>query len=93
MTEREVMRSCIDERDRVRSERNDAYDAIDDMVDVIAKQIYKIARDNSDFVCARCLSTARELFGLMKKYAREEDIEDIRSEWKEITGADIEKWG
>ena len=85
MTEREVMCKCIDEH-------NEALNSIDDMVDVIAKQIYKIARDNRDFVCTRCLSTARELFGLMKKYAREEDTEDIRSEWKEITGADIEEW-
>ena len=76
----------------LKKERDTALNAIDDMVDVIAKQIYKIARDNRDFVCTRCLSTARELFGLMKKYAREEDAEDIRSEWKEITGADIEEW-
>lgn len=85
MTEHEVMCSCVNERD-------EALDTIDDMVDTIAKQIYKIARDNRYFVCTRCLSTARELFGLMKKYAREEDTEDIRSEWKEITGADIEEW-
>ena len=85
MTEREVMRSCIDEH-------NEALNSIDDMVDTIAKQIRLIAHDNEDFVCTRCLSTARELFGLMKKYAREEDTEDIRSEWKEITGADIKEW-
>lgn len=85
MTEHEVM--C-----RLTTERDKALDSIDDMVDVIAKQIRLIARDNEDFICTRCLSTARELFGLMKKYAREEDTEDIRSEWKEITGADIEEW-
>ena len=76
--------------DNVTKERDEALDTIDDMVDVIAKQIYKIARDNRDFVCTCCLSTAHKLFGLMKKYAREEDTEDIRSEWKEITGRDIE---
>lgn len=81
MTEHEIMCSCIDE----------ALDTIDDMVDTIAKQIISIAHDNEDFVCTRCLSTARELFGLMKKYARYEDTDDIRSEWKEITGADIEE--
>ena len=85
MTEHEVMCSCINERD-------EALDTIDDIVDTIAKQIISIAHDNKDFVCTRCLSTARELFGLMKKYAREEDTEEIRSEWKEITGADIEDW-
>lgn len=77
--------------DNVTKERDEALDVIDDMVDVIAKQIYKIARDNRDFVCTRCLSTARELFGLMKKYAREEDTERIREGWKDITGRDIER--
>lgn len=73
-------------------ERDTALDSIDDMVDVIGKQIIRIAYDNRDFICSRCLSTAYALFGLMKKYSREEDIEDIRAKWKEITGADIEEW-
>ena len=76
----------------LKKERDTALDTIDDMVDVIAKQIRLIAHDNEDFICTRCLSTARELFGLMKKYAREEDAEEIRSEWKEITETDIEEW-
>ena len=63
-----------------------------DMVDVIGKQIIRIAYDNRDFICSRCLSTAYALFGLMEKYAREEDTADIRDKWKEITGADIEEW-
>jgi hypothetical protein len=83
MTEREVMCSCIDERD-------EALDTIDDMIDVIGRQIIRIAYDNNDFVCSRCLSTAYALFVLMKKYAREEDTERIRAEWKHITGRDIE---
>ena len=85
MTEREVMRSCIDKRD-------EALDTIDAMIDVIGKQIIRIAYDNRDFICSRCLSTAYALFGLMEKYAREEDTADIRDKWKEITGADIEEW-
>lgn len=68
-------------------------DTIDDMVDVIGKQIIRIAYDNNDFVCTCCLGTVHKLFGLMKKYAREEDTEFIRDRWKEITGADIEEWG
>jgi hypothetical protein len=71
----------------------EALDTIDDMVDVIGKQILKIAHDNDDFICSRCIRTARELFGLMEKYAREEDTADIRDRWKEITGADIKEWG
>lgn len=73
-------------------ERDTALDTIDDMVNVIGKQIIKIAYDNRDFICTRCLATALALFELMKKYAREEDAEDIREKWKEITGADIEEW-
>ena len=85
MTEYEVMCRLTADLDRVR-------EAIDDMVDIIGKQIIRIAYDNRDFICSRCLSTAYTLFGLMKKYSREEDIEDIRAKWKEITGADIEEW-
>lgn len=83
MTEREVMRSCIDERD-------EALDTIDDMVDTIATQIIVIAHLNDDFDCTYCEGTARVLFGLLKKYAREEDTERIRTEWKKITCRDIE---
>lgn len=83
MTEHEVMCSCINERD-------EALDTIDDMVDTIAKEIITIAHQNDDFVCTCCLSTAHKLFGLMKKYAREEDTERIRAEWKHITERDIE---
>lgn len=85
MTEHEIMTELAEERDT-------ALNAIDDMVDIIGKQIIRIAHDNDDFICSRCLSTAYALFGLMKKYSREEDIEDIRDKWKDITGADIEEW-
>lgn len=83
MTEREVMHSCIDERD-------EALDTIDDMVDTIAKGIINIAHQNDDFVCTCCLGTARRLFRLLKEYAREEDTERIREDWKDITGRDID---
>ena len=76
----------------VAEERDTALNSIDDMIDVIGRQIIKIAYDNRDFICTRCLATALALFELMKKYAREEDAEDIREKWKEITGADIEEW-
>lgn len=69
----------------------EALDTIDDMVDTIGKQIIKIAYDNRDFVCTRCLSTVYALYRLMEKYAREEDTADIRDKWKEITGADIKE--
>ena len=81
------------EIENVTKERDEALDTIDDMVNVIGKLIIKIAYDNRDFICSRCLSTAYALFGLMEKYAREEDTADIRDKWKEITGADIKEWG
>ena len=68
----------------VEKERDEALSSIDDMVDVIGKQIYRIARDNDDCICTRCISTSRVLFGLMKKYAREEDAADISREWKQF---------
>ena len=68
----------------------EALDAIDDMVDTIAKGIINIAHQNDDFVCTCCLGTARRLFRLLKKYAREEDAERIREDWKDITGRDID---
>lgn len=37
----------------------EALDTIDDMIDVIGKQILWIAHNNKYFVCTRCLSTAR----------------------------------
>ena len=73
-------------------DRDTALDSIDDMIDTIGKQIIRIAYDNRDFICSRCLSTAYALYGLMEKYAREEDTANIRDKWKEITGADIEEW-
>ena len=81
------------EIENVTKERDEALDTIDDMVDVIGRQIIRIAYDNRDFICSRCLSTAYALFRLMEKYAREEDTTDIRDKWKEITGADIKEWG
>ena len=72
-------------------ERDTALNAIDDMIDTIAKGIINIAHQNDDFVCTCCLGTARRLFRLLKEYAREEDTERIREDWKDITGRDIEE--
>lgn len=76
--------------DNVTKERDEALDTIDDMVDTIAKGIINIAHQNDDFVCTCCLGTARRLFRILKKYAREEDTERIREDWKDITGRDID---
>ena len=84
------LRKVVEDLDKVIGERNEALDTIDDMVDTIATQIIVIAHLNDDFVCTCCLSTARVLFGLLKKYACEEDTERIRTEWKKITCRDIE---
>ena len=78
------------EIENVTKERYEALDTIDDMIDVLGKQIIRIAHSNDDFICTCCIRTARELFGLLKKYAREEDTERIRAEWKHITGRDID---
>lgn len=72
------------------NEYETALSTIDDMVDTIAKIITGIARSNDDFICTECLNTANKLYGLMRKYAREEDAERVRDEFKEITGRDID---
>lgn len=77
------------EIENVTKERDEALDTIDDMIDTIAKEIITIAHQNDDFVCTCCLSTAHKLFGLLKKYAREEDVTKLREDWKSITGRDI----
>lgn len=85
------LRKVVEDLDKVIGERNEALNSIYDMVDTIAKEIITIAHQNDDvFVCICCLDTARNLFGLMKKYAYEEDTERIRTEWKHITGRDID---
>ncbi len=71
------------------NEYETALSTIDDMVDTIAKIITGIARSNDDFICTECLSTASKLYSLMRKYAREEDAERVRNEFREITGRDI----
>ena len=72
-----------------REELEQALDAIDDMVDTIAKEIVATAHQNDDFICTSCLRTAKRLFGLFRKYAREEDVTKLREDWKSITGRDI----
>ncbi len=65
-------------------------DSIDDMVDRIEKLIISIAHSNDDFICTECLHTAHELYGIIRKYAREEDADRIYEEFKEITGRYID---
>lgn len=68
----------------------EALGTIDDIVDRIGKLIISIAYSNDDFICTECLHTAHELYGIMRKYAREEDADRIYEEFKEITGRYID---
>ena len=70
-------------------ELTEALESIDDMVDTIAKLIVSIALSNEDFICTECLYTTKKLYQIMRKYAREEDADRIRDEFKEITGRNI----
>ena len=70
-------------------ELTEALESIDDMIDTIGKLIISIAHSNDDFICTECLYTAKKLYQIMRKYAREEDADRIRDEFKEITGRDI----
>lgn len=72
-------------------ELTEALEAIDDMIDRIGMLITSIARSNGDFICTECLSTANKLYQIMRKYAREDDADWIRKEFKEITGRDIDE--
>lgn len=64
----------------------EALRTIDDIIDRLGKLIISIAHSNDDFICTECLHTAHELYGIMRKYAREEDVDRIYEEFKEITG-------
>lgn len=70
-------------------ELTEALESIDDMVDVVGKLIISIAHSNDDFICIECLYTAKKLYQIMRKYAREEDADYIYEKFKEITGRDI----
>lgn len=70
-------------------ELTEALESIDDMVDTIAKLIVSIALSNEDFICTECLYTAKKLYQIMRKYAREEDADYIYEKFKKITGRDI----
>lgn len=71
------------------NELTEALETIDDMVDRIGKIIISIAYSNDEFICTECLNTAYKLYGIIRKYAREDDADRIYSEFKEITGRDI----
>lgn len=70
-------------------ELTEALESIDDMIDTMGKLIICIADSNDDFVCIECLYVTKRLYQLMRKYAREEDADRIRDEFKKITGRDI----
>lgn len=72
-------------------EFTEALEAIDDMVDVVGKLIISIAINNDEFICTECLYIAGKLHQLLRKYAREDDADRIREEFKEITGRDIDE--
>ena len=78
------------EQERTKEQLEEALDIIDDMMKEIGGLIITIAHSNDDFICTECLRTAQTLFGLMKDYASEEDVTDIRERWKDITGRDID---
>lgn len=78
------------EQERTKEELEEALDTIDDMVKEIGGLIITIAHSNEDFICTECLRTAQTLFGLMKDYASEEDVTDIREQWKDITGISLD---
>lgn len=71
-------------------ELTEALESIDDMVDTIGKLIISVAHSNDDFICTECLYTANKLYQIMRKYAREDDADCIREEFKEITGRNID---
>lgn len=77
-------------KERTEEQLEEALDTIDDMVNTISERIISIAHDNEDFICSCCIRTAKTLFGLLKDYAREEDVTDISEQWKDITGREIE---
>lgn len=68
----------------------EALGTIDDIVDRLGKLIISIALSNDDFICTECLHTAHELYGIMRKYASEDDADRIYEEFKEITGRYID---
>ena len=70
-------------------ELTEALESIDDMVDTIGRLLISIADSNDDFICTECLYVAKRLYQIMRKYAREEDADRIRDEFKKITGRNI----
>lgn len=70
-------------------ELTEALETIDDMVNSIGKLVISIAHSNDDFICTECLYTAKMLYQIMRKYAREDDADLIYEEFKKITGRSI----
>ena len=55
-----------------------------------SKKLLEALESIDDFICTECLHTANELYGIMQKYAREDDADRIREEFEEITGRYID---
>lgn len=75
--------------ERTSEKPEELLDQMDAVTDSIGAIIIKIANDNTDFTCSRCLRTAKELYDIFKQIAREEDCESIRNQYLEITGREI----
>jgi hypothetical protein len=63
------------------------------IIETIGTNIISIARDNEDFVCSRCLTTAHNLFKILEDTASEEYCNGIAEQWELITERNIkESW-
>ncbi len=70
---------------------SEALDTIDDMVNTISEIIIDIGSSNRDFICTACFKAAKELYRLLKNYAREEDAASVSEQYAYITGRDIDE--
>ncbi|MBQ8569363.1 MAG: hypothetical protein IJ446_09115 [Oscillospiraceae bacterium] len=81
----------MDELKRLEIELEEALSAVDGLVDTIAQMIIDIAYSNKYFICTQCIKTAKELYQLMKLYAREDYCASVAAQYEEITGRDIDE--
>lgn len=72
-------------------ELQDALEQVDEMVDGIGTIIKQIACANYSSMCTTCHRTAKGLYRIFCNYAREEDCDRIRDEYKDITGRDLDE--
>lgn len=79
------------ELERTTEELEELREQMDDVADSLGKIIIKIASDNSDFICSACIRTAKELYGILKNIARDEDCGSICEQYAYITGSDLDE--